>query len=69
MEHGIEGVIAKLKPCPFCGGKAYITSTFNMSHIDAFHTKKCLVRPNTWLISNKSLKKQVKAWNGRNNSI
>lgn len=54
----------KLKPCPFCGGEAYI-STVLKPHIDCFHTKKCKMRPDTWLLSSESLKKQIKAWNRR----
>lgn len=55
-----------INPCPYCGGKAYIDFVFNMPYINAFHTKKCKMCPNTWLIaSNLSLKKQIKAWNMR----
>ena len=54
----------KLKPCPFCGGEAYISMVLK-PHIDCFHTKKCKMRPDTWLLSSESLKKQIKAWNRR----
>ena len=54
-----------LKPCPYCGGHAYIDISFGKPHVMAHHTKKCLIRPDTWLISNESLSKQIKAWNRR----
>lgn len=54
-----------LKPCPFCGGKAFITILLDRPYIDCFHTKKCLMKPNTWLLSCESIKKQTKAWNQR----
>lgn len=54
-----------LKPCPFCGGVAYISlHPFNYPHIDCHHTNKCKIRPDTWLLS-LPLKKQIKAWNRR----
>lgn len=55
----------ELKPCPFCGGKAFITTSFGRPYIDAFHTRKCLIKPDTFLISSKSLNRQIKAWNRR----
>lgn len=59
----------ELKPCPFCGGKAYI-DTFGGWHIDAFHKKNCLVEPSTFLIhSNTRIEKQIKAWNRRVNDV
>lgn len=55
-----------LKPCPFCGGEAYISSAIlGTDYITANHTKKCHMKPDTWLISAKSMKKQIKAWNRR----
>lgn len=56
----------QLKPCPYCGGKAYIDTFSGNWHIEAFHKKDCIVRPNTFLgSSNHSIAKQVKAWNRR----
>ena len=55
-----------LKPCPFCGGRAYIADTFNQYHIDCYHNKNCIAAPNTWLRhSGLSLSKQIKLWNKR----
>lgn len=54
-----------IKPCPYCGGAAYIDITMSMAYIDAHHTKQCLMRPNTWLLCHKSMKKQINAWNAR----
>lgn len=52
-----------LRPCPYCGGMAYISEEMSNKYIDCKHTKKCLMRPNTWLISAKKINKQMKAWN------
>lgn len=54
-----------LKPCPFCGGDAYIEVYAGITFINAHHTKRCAMHPDTWLLTNKSLKKQIKAWNMR----
>lgn len=55
-----------LKPCPYCGGEAYI-AFFNgrNPYIDCKHTKKCYMRPSTFLMSAERLSKQIKAWNMR----
>ena len=55
------------KPCPYCGGKSYIAfSTLdNTAYITSFHSKKCLMKPDTWLIATKPLNVQLKAWNMR----
>ena len=57
--------VNELKPCPFCGKRAYINIINGSFFIDCFHTKECLVRPSTWLSSDKSIKKQIKKWNKR----
>lgn len=55
-----------LEPCPYCGGIAYIeVFSTGTPYIDAHHTKKCVMKPNTWLLSAESLKKQIKVWNMR----
>ena len=54
-----------LKPCPFCGGEAYVSMHLK-PHIECFHKRNCKIRPNTWLMSSYSLRKQIKAWNQRN---
>lgn len=55
-----------LKPCPYCGGSAHIDILMGNQYVKAHHTKKCAMKPNTWLISSKPLRKQIKAWNMRN---
>lgn len=55
----------KLKPCPFCGGEAVIRELMGSLYIRPIHKKDCVMRPDTWLLSSKPLKKQIKAWNRR----
>ena len=55
----------ELKPCPFCGGKAYIADLNGGWYVTAHHKDKCNIRPDTWLMSNAPIKKQIKAWNRR----
>lgn len=57
--------IPDLKPCPYCGGSAYIDILMNHQYIKAHHSKKCLMKPDTWFMSSEPLSKQVKAWNMR----
>ena len=52
-----------LRPCPYCSGMAYVSKQMNNKYIDCNHTKKCLMKPNTWLLSVGKLSKQIKAWN------
>lgn len=54
-----------LKPCPYCGGTAYVDILMGKQYINAHHAKRCLVKPETWLISNEPLTKQIRAWNMR----
>lgn len=55
-----------LKSCPHCGGSAYIEIfSTGTPYISAHHKKECQLKPDTWLISSKPLKKQIKAWNMR----
>ena len=54
-----------LKPCPFCGGRAYITETFQKMHINCEHTSECICRTGTWLSSNLPLETQIRRWNER----
>ncbi len=54
-----------LKSCPYCGGSAYIDILKGNQYINAHHSKKCLMRPDTWLMSSNPLTKQIKAWNMR----
>ena len=57
----------ELKPCPFCGGEAFIRFLMGKAHIQPIHTKKCTVKPDTWLISDLTINKQIDAWNRRVN--
>lgn len=57
--------MAELKPCPFCGGQAVIKVCLGKAYISPLHTKGCVIEPNTWLQSELSIKKQIKAWNRR----
>ena len=54
-----------LKPCPFCGGQAYIDVRMDHEYVRCEHKKNCLVKPNTWLQSDTSIRKQINAWNRR----
>ena len=54
-----------LEPCPFCGGEAVIKTLLGNIYICPIHEKSCPIRPNTWLISNLSIKDQIKVWNKR----
>lgn len=54
-----------LKPCPFCGGEAYIRVSLGSPYITAFHKKNCKIRPDTWLSSTTSIYTQIKVWNRR----
>ena len=56
----------KLKPCPFCGGKAFIDVYEDREYVNANHNNNCVVRPSTWMLSAMfSIRKQVNAWNRR----
>jgi len=59
--------IRKLKPCPFCGGEAHvkITSDYNHFYIDANHTRKCAIKPNTESLNSKVLRTHKEKWNTR----
>ena len=54
-----------LKPCPHCGGEAFLRIRDNHIYIDCFHKDDCLIKPDTWLQSAESIRKQMKAWNRR----
>lgn len=54
-----------VKACPYCGGVAYISTMMGKAYIKANHTKKCRIEPDTWLMSEEPITKQVKAWNRR----
>jgi len=55
-----------LKPCPFCGGEAYIRVVMQTPYITAFHKKSCKIEPNTWLFAlDTDIYKQVEIWNKR----
>lgn len=54
-----------LKPCPFCGGAAYVALTLGSLHIACNHDGSCGPRPSTWFDSDKSIYTQIKIWNQR----
>lgn len=56
-----------LRPCPYCGGMAYVAMNFGSSYITCKHRRKCIMKPDTWLESNLPLKAQIKVWNMRAN--
>lgn len=53
------------KPCPFCGGDAYIDVLMGTMHVRAHHKRSCKMRPDTWLLSSYPIEKQIKYWNRR----
>ena len=55
----------ELKPCPFCGGEAVIRVLMGKEYICPIHKSNCIIKPDTWLQSDLSIKKQIKAWNTR----
>ena len=57
--------MSKLKPCPFCGGEAVIRVLMGKEYICPIHKSNCIMKPDTWLQSGLSIKKQIKAWNTR----
>ena len=54
-----------LRPCPYCGGEAYISEQQNSVYIDCDHKKKCMTRPSTWSQSALPLSRQIIGWNMR----
>lgn len=55
-----------LKPCPFCGAKAYIEVFLNTEYVECDHKKDCIIAPATFdLTYEYSLRKIVNAWNRR----
>ena len=49
-----------LKPCPFCGGKAYLDKTYELKDEWEIFCQKCLVS-----MRKRGIKKVVDAWNSR----
>lgn len=56
------------KECPYCGGRAYIDFRFGKPYIECFHSRKCAMSPNTWLMSDEPIGKQIEAWNRRSSN-
>lgn len=56
--------MAELKPCPFCGAKAFIDVLCDREYVTCKHLNKCLIRPNTLDLAS-SIRKQINAWNRR----
>ena len=58
--------MTELKPCPFCGGKAWIDVYSDFEFIRCDHEIGCRVCPDTWEIKKfVPIKKQIEAWNRR----
>lgn len=56
----------KLKPCPFCGGRAYFATWADKRvYIDVEHNDNCLNRVNGWLCSSRPIEEQIEGWNTR----
>ena len=53
-----------LKPCPFCGGNAFIDLA-DMLYINCHHKKNCICRCNTYFTNDRSIYTQMKMWNNR----
>ncbi len=61
----ISTEVKEIKPCPFCGGSAYINHSLNSIYIECYHTKYCVARPNTWFNSSEDIYTQINKWNRR----
>lgn len=59
--------IIEMKNCPFCGGEAITRTVCGKEYISAEHKTKCAICPDTFKVSDLSLKKQAKRWNRRAN--
>lgn len=55
----------KIKPCPFCGGRADIRYSFHTLLIECTN-RKCKLQPSTWMhVNSDSAEKLIKIWNTR----
>ena len=54
----------ELKPCPFCGGEAFITSLSKHQH-KVFCNNDCVTMPPRHDMWFTSYEKAIKAWNRR----
>ena len=60
--------MAELKPCPFCGGGAFVDVYMDTEYVNVDHHPQCLPRPTTWdaaWYGEVPLKIQIKNWNWR----
>lgn len=60
--------MAELKPCPFCGGVAFIDVFMDTEFVNVEHHPHCLAKPTTWVAAygdEVPLKMQIKNWNWR----
>ena len=60
--------MADLKPCPFCGERAFVDVYMDTEFITVEHDPMCIVKPTTWHMAyayDLPLKFQIKAWNRR----
>ena len=54
-----------LKPCPFCGGEAYVADLRYGQYVTCHHTDECHIRPDSHPFSGAKIEEQIKAWNRR----
>ena len=59
--------MVELKPCPFCGGHAFVDVFMDVEYVNVCHDSMCIVKPSTAIsaIEELPLKFQIKAWNRR----
>lgn len=54
-----------LKPCPFCGGEAYVSDLRYGQYVTCHHKNDCHIRPDSHPFSGAKIEEQIEAWNRR----